>query len=375
MRSLPIDVRRSPRAMSRCLVAAFSVLLAACVSPPPLPAPKPLAPAGPVGLALCPTTVTPVELSTDTPEPDIPLRINGTPADGDDAIVATPDGGWAFAVTSDPAARRNVVVPIDLVTQVAQRPITIPGTGDTRAIAVSPDGTKVFASSGNLVVAVDVATRSLSPAEPPLTLPILGAIQGLAVDPAGTTLYALTSTAVYPVSIARWALGAAITTGLTSASVDSPHGIGVSPDGSTVYVLGTGSDGGGQMARIDAATGTLLPAVDFVKYGETQPTALAVAPSGQEVFVSDYANEWVYPVPAASDVSAAPIGFPAAGLAGGLAPNQERATDIAMDPKGLAFYVVVGFDAVLPFAVFLQHYEAPIPVCQGATSLAVAEVP
>jgi hypothetical protein len=101
-----------------------------------------------------------------------------------------------------------------------------------------------------------------------------------------------------------------------------------------------------------------------------------VSTNGQYVFVSDFANDWVFPVQAGSTVSGSPVTFPQnGGLAGGLAPAQERATDIAMDPTGLAVYVVIGFDTLLPLATFLQKYEAPIPVCQGATSLAIADVP
>src|SRR5580698_6993153 len=63
-----------------------------------------LAPAGSMGYVACPNMVTPVELATHTAEPGIPLPLSGTPALGDYAIAASPDGRWAYLVTSDGAS-------------------------------------------------------------------------------------------------------------------------------------------------------------------------------------------------------------------------------------------------------------------------------
>ena len=50
---------------------------------------------------VCPDAVTPVELATAPPEADIPLPISGTPAPGDFAIATSPNGRWAYVVTTD----------------------------------------------------------------------------------------------------------------------------------------------------------------------------------------------------------------------------------------------------------------------------------
>ena len=50
---------------------------------------------------VCPNAVTPVELATHTAEAAIPLPITGTPDLGDFAIATSPDGRWAYVVTSD----------------------------------------------------------------------------------------------------------------------------------------------------------------------------------------------------------------------------------------------------------------------------------
>ena len=81
---------------------------------------------------VCPNAVTPVALDTRTSEAPIRLPIQGTPPLGSFAITTSPDGRIAFVVTRDAppdGAGRDVVVPIDLASQRADRPIALPGHG------------------------------------------------------------------------------------------------------------------------------------------------------------------------------------------------------------------------------------------------------
>ena len=186
---------------------------------------------------VCPNAVTPVELATDTAEAPSALPISGTPVLGDFAIATSPDGKWAYVVTSDgvvpvllgvsttvPPATvglvhhhvtghpgrwpvQNVVIPIDLATQQASRPSPIPGHGGTHAIVVLPDGRTVLAASGSY----HRPGRRRRPATSvtPLDLGAGRTIFGMALDPASTTLFALVAGAVIPVDTATATAGAA----------------------------------------------------------------------------------------------------------------------------------------------------------------------
>jgi len=371
-------------AVATTLVLAASVALGGCSlfsSPRPPPAPgSSLAPTGAVGYVACPNAVTPVELARDnTVEPDIRLPISGTPAPGDFAIATSSNGRWAYVVTSQQTTPtttsaqtiQNLVIPINLVTQRAQTPIPIPGSGGTHSIVVFPDGLTLVASSGNTLVPVDLTDDR---AGTPLDLGAGHAVFGMALNAAGTSLYVLVSGAVIPVDTGRATAGAPIPTGLTVSSVYSPHGIAFSANGSTVYVVGQGGkDFGGRLLPISVATGTPEPEASFDQFGIATPASLIVAPNGAMAYVVDSANNWVNPVlltPLAAPTP--PVRLPAlVGVSGGT----QHPTDIVLAPDGVTAFIVDGFDSVVPYATTSQIYGRPVPVCTGASSMAVAPAP
>jgi len=386
---------RSAPAARAVVVAAVVLGLGGCSlvrqPEPPAVAGGSLALPGTFGYAVCPDAVTPIELATGTPEADIPLGLTGTPTPGDFAIAASTDGRWAYVVTTDgvsaaPApgssapvttggattvptvAGQNVVVPVDLVTQRAEAPIDIPGSGPTHGIVVLPGGTTVLAASGHTVVPVDVVHRR---AGTPIDLGATHDVYGLALNPAGTTAYALVAGGVFPVDPARSTAGAPAATGLAVSSVYSPHGIAVTADGSTVYVIGQGgTDYGGRVLPVNAANGALGPGASFDKYGIAAPAAVALAPDGHSLDVVDSANNWVNPLPTASFAAPPdPVRLPAGSTGGG------HPTDIVLAPDGATAYIVQGFDSVLPYTPATQAFGRPIPVCTGASSMAVAPSP
>ena len=123
---------------------------------------------------------------------------------------------------------QNVVIPIDLVTQQAERPIRIPGQGGTHAIVVMHGGRTVLAASGSTIVPVDAVTHDVGT---PLDLGPGHTIFGMALSPTGPTLYALVAGGVFPVDTANATAGVEIPTRLSVSSVYSPHGIAVTRTG------------------------------------------------------------------------------------------------------------------------------------------------
>jgi len=386
----------------RTALLAAVPLLASCSLFRPSPVPDvgdaSSASSGPVGYVVCPSAVTPIELSTGTAEADIDLPITGSPSLGDYAIATSPDGTRAYVVTSDGVAAsgspatsaipattgatpgaasqpglpgsENVVIPIDLLSQRAGRPIVIPGDGGTHGIVVGPGGTIVYAVSGSTVVPVDVDTRRVgTPVNVGATHPIFGLVE----NPSATMLYALVAGGVFPISLATGAVGAPIVTGLSVSSVYSPHGIAISADGSTLYTVGEVSTGsGGRIAAASTSTGVVGPVGSFDAFGVGTPSAVTLLPNGTAAFVTDLGNNWVDPVPISRTLAPnPPVRLPASG--DGMAI--EHPSDIVLEGSGPQSYVVAGFDSVLPFNVATQQYGNAIPVCQGASSMAVTVTP
>lgn len=391
-------------------VGLIGIALSGCsIFATPVPAPVrdsgSLAPPGAVGYVVCPDAVTPVELATRTAEAAIPLPISGTPVLGDFAITTSSDGRWAYVVTGDGVAPsqskgattvppattaaasttsssptppsgvkvQNVVIPINLITQQAGRPIDIPGQGGTHAIVVLPGGRIVLAASGSTIVPVNPFTGQVGS---PLDLGPGRTIFGMVLDPKSTTLYALVAGAVVPVDTANATAGASIPTGLSVSSVYSPHGIAVTTDGSTVYVVGQGgTDFGGRVLPVVTATGATLAPTGFDRFGIADPAAVAVTPDGSMLLVVDSANNWLNPVSVATfSDPGPPVRLPQ--LPGSTTgTGTGHPTDIVLGPGTTGAFVVDGFDAVVPYQPARGVFGRAIPVCSGASSMTVAPAP
>ncbi len=395
------------------LAAVLVLALAACsllATPrPPSVHDASLAPAGPVGYVVCPTGVTPVELNTRTPEATIALPLSRPPALGNFAIATSSDGKWAYVVTTaggtgptpssttapstapstahtpsssatsatapgsgGDADAQSEVIPIDLVSQQADRPIPIPGQGGTHAIVVLPGGRTVLAANGTTVVAIDTATHRVGT---PLDLGAGHTVYGLALSPNGMTLYALVPGGVIPVNTANGTAGSAIPTGLSISSVYSPHGIAVTGDGGTVYVVGQGgTDFEGQVLPVVPTTGATLPPAGFARYGISDPAAVAVVPDGS-LLVVDNANNWVNPVGTATFTDPPPpVRLPQRPGSPSVSGTQHP-TDIVLGPGGTGAFIVDGFATVIPYRPATQTFGPPVPVCSGASSMAIAPAP
>jgi hypothetical protein len=196
----------------------------------------------------------------------------------------------------------------------------------------------------------------------------------MALDPQTTTLFVLVAGGVIPVDTADFTVGAEIPTALAVSSVYSPHGIVVTGNGVTVYVVGQGApDFGGRVLPIAAATGVVGTPTSFDYYGLADPAALADEPDGSLLSVVDSANNWVNPVPLATFFTPpTPVHLPPAGTGGS---SSGHPTDIVLGPGSTGAFIVEGFDAVLPYEPASETFGRAIPVCPGASSMAVAPSP
>jgi YVTN family beta-propeller protein len=104
-------------------------------------------------------SVTPIELATG--KAGKPIRISGKPLGNNVAgqplaIAITPDGRTAYVTNG----ASGIVMPIDLATNTAGKPIHIRGKPGADAIAISPDGTTAYVANqpSSTVTPIDLAT-------------------------------------------------------------------------------------------------------------------------------------------------------------------------------------------------------------------------
>jgi YVTN family beta-propeller protein len=141
-------------------------------------------------------------------------------SDGFNLIVA-PDGQRVYATTAD-----GTLYVVDAATNTVIT--TLPVGAAANGLAFSPDGTVLYVSSrdAGTVVAVDPVTNSIT-----RTYTLGGMPQRLAVAPDGSELYVANE--VSGLDVVNVATGAVISISFGTAA----YGLGLTPDGTQLYVL------------------------------------------------------------------------------------------------------------------------------------------
>jgi YVTN family beta-propeller protein len=172
---------------------------------------------------------------------------------------------------------------------------------------------------------------------------------GIAITPDGTTAYVANSTdgTVTPVDTATGVAGSPITVGA------SPYGIAITPDGTTAYVANFDDD---NVTPIDIATGV---AGSPITVGNG-PTGIAIAPDGQTAYVTDSNTTTVTPIDLATGTAGTDIevGFHPYG--------------IAITPDGATAYVAINSaDKVVPIDTATNTAGTAITVGSGPFGVAI----
>jgi WD40 repeat protein len=194
--------------------------------------------------------------------------------------------------------------------QLWVRRYTGPGNDSANALGVSPDGSEVFVTgrsdgsgSGEFdyaTVAYDAATgarlwvrRYAGPGD--------DSANALGVSPDGSKVFVTgqsersTSGADYATVAYDASTGAKLwVRRYTRSGFDVANALGVSPDGSEVFVTGQsdGSTSGADYATVayDASTGAKLWVRRYTRPADEAPFALGVSPDGSAVFVTGYSG-------------------------------------------------------------------------------------
>jgi gliding motility-associated-like protein len=191
----------------------------------------------------------------------IPVGVNP------DGICISPDGNTLY-VANDGS---NTVSVIDLSTKQLVANIPVKGA---LGIAITPDGKRVYFATLAGVGVINTSTNTVV-----TTVPVTGVLQCIAITPDGSTVYAgnIGSNSVAVISTSTNTLVATI------PAVGYPWGITISPDGSTVYVSDLTA---GTVSILSTATNSLETTIPV----GSGPTGISVNPDGSRVYVTSGMN-------------------------------------------------------------------------------------
>jgi YVTN family beta-propeller protein len=215
-----------------------------------------------------------IDTATDTVEHSITL-------DSPYGVAIAPDGKTAYVTNFGD----NNVVPVNLVTDKAQTPITV--GSEPIAIAVSPDGKTAYVADYGSDTVTPVNTATNTPGSP---ITVGQNPAAIAITPNGATAYVVSQ---YPVGTVTPVNLATNTPGTPIPIGTNPAGVAITPDGKTVYVT-SGTD---SVTPIDTATNTAGTPITV----PGTPYGIAITPDGRTAYVTDRGISAVTPIDTATN--------------------------------------------------------------------------
>ena len=234
-------------------------------------------------------------------------------ADGRHAYV----GGYAGVAVIDTAINTGTA--------------TVPVGGEEVVdVAVSPDGTRVYATTwkSNAVSVIDTRPASPNYNQVISTIDVGQYVGKLAVSPDGGRVYVTGDGTVSVIdTTTNSVVGSPITVGA------QPGRVAVSPYGARVYVANYGD---GTVSVIDTATALGSP----ITVG-TKPLFVAVSPDGAHLYVADYVDQVTQGTVSVIDTATATVtgSIPFGKLPQHQAPYGFDVEDMAVSPDGNNLYV------------------------------------
>jgi DNA-binding beta-propeller fold protein YncE len=206
----------------------------------------------------------------------------------------------------------NSVLPVDLASGRAFRPIGLGVPGHTVHVVMAPHGRTVYvATNGGEVVPIDTAMRT---ARPPIRIGgVRTDITDVLISPDGHTGY-----------FAEYPYGVATVNFLTNRpgrfiKIQGAGELALTPDGRILYVL---TDHGTEVVPVDTATRRTLPPIMTGDYNGFLSARIVMAPDGRTAYVLSFkpgiAGQVLTPIDTATGTVLAPIRVAASGLGAGI---------------------------------------------------------
>ncbi len=206
-----------------------------------------------------PNQVSVIDTNTNT--------VSGTAslAQGPEGVAFSPDGSVFYVAEAERVRKYSATSPYTMLAQSAQV------LNAYSEVAVSPDGTRVWATSYNSGTVTVFNTTNMSTVQ--TLTPGFGMI-GIAITPDGSKAYAVRcqSGELLPIDTATFAIGTAIST------PGCPYGVAINPAGTLAAVT---RFSGNAISAVNLATGTVVDTAT----GIAGPRYLAMSPAGDMLYV------------------------------------------------------------------------------------------
>jgi DNA-binding beta-propeller fold protein YncE len=228
-----------------------------------------------------------------------PMTPAAVPVLGAVSVVASPDRHSVYVLSEQGAISQFSVGADGTLSPKSPASVLLspPLPAALSALAVSPDGRSVYAvnsgtaaNNSNLIYQFDVGTNGTLSPKSPATVTAGERPSGVAVSPDGHTVYVTNSASDTVSEFGVSATGALTLEGAVGTG-DAPAGLAISPDGGSLYVTNFGDlvAGGGSVSQYDVAPdGTLSPKQPFSVPAGRNPEGVGVSPDGSSVYVTDH---------------------------------------------------------------------------------------
>jgi YVTN family beta-propeller protein len=195
------------------------------------------------------------------------------------------------------------------------------------------------------VTVIDVATFAVIG-----VVPVGAAANPVAVTPDGSRVY-VGNELGRSVSVIETATDKVVAT--INLDYDSPHGIGITPNGAYAYLAHRFTSFNGPVSVIETATNT---AIDTIQIRADEPYAVAVSPNGSVVYVT---SSWRGSVTVIATATNAPIAeFPVGDRAYHVTFAPDGATAYAIGARGDATFEIIVINATTHRVSAVLPYQA-----------------
>jgi YVTN family beta-propeller protein/VCBS repeat-containing protein len=285
------------------------------------------------------------------------------------AMTVNPSGSTLYVANVD----SGVVTKISTSTNKVSGTVKLPAGLRPDGIAVSPDSSKVYVTSGNAAGGTTVSVFAASASTTTAVADLNGAATALAVSPDDAKLYVGTSDGIVTVFDTKTK---AVLHAFDVGSV--PAGVSTSTDGTVLVV----TDTEGAVVALDAANDAVLQTLSTRSAGSplSQAPGVAVSPDRTQAFISDIDGGTVHVVSFIPPNAPPQVGTPTTGVAnattGALAgtvgvtdPNLDRLT-YAVTAAPAKGKVVVNADGTFSYTptAAARHAAAAVGAPAGDTA-------